>query len=115
MCKLWKVLPDEKLAVVPQRATGKLMVGKGSGIHIYPPRWAAQTPSIHPLDSEDGHYVGIITAPTGTMATGHLSQEVPRRLLIIASGAEGNCGLVTGARLFGDFRKSDVVGRVKSG
>ena len=39
MCKLWKVLPDEKLAVVPQSATGKLVVGKGSGIHIYPPRW----------------------------------------------------------------------------
>ena len=68
MCKLWKVLPDEKLAVVPQRATGKLMVGKGPGIHTSPPRWA-QTPSIHTLDSEDGYHVGIITAPTGTMAS----------------------------------------------
>ena len=46
---------------------------------------------------------------------GQLSKELSRRLPIIVSGAEGNCGLVTGARLFGDFRKSDVVGRVKSG
>ena len=68
MGKLWKASPDEKLAVVPQRAHGKLMVGKGSGIHIYPPRWT-QAPSIHPLDSEDGYYVGIITAPAGAMAS----------------------------------------------
>ena len=43
---------------------------------------------------------------------GQLSQELSRSLPIIVSGLRET---VAGARLFGDFRKSGVFGRVKSG
>ena len=33
-------------------------------------------PSIHPLDSEGGYYVGMITAPTGTMASSRRKYQV---------------------------------------
>ena len=111
MGKLWKVSPDEKLAVVPQRAHGKLMVGKGSGIHIYPPRWT-QAPSIHPLDSEDGYYVGIITAPAGAMASSRRKCQGGCSLIVRAQRLPF---VLLGPASFGDFRKSGVFGRVKSG
>lgn len=99
MGKLWKASPDEKLAVVPQRAHGKLMVGKGSGIHIYPPRFT-QAPSIHPLDSEDGYYVGIITAPAGAMASSRRKCQGGCPLIV---SELRDCVCVAGARLFWRF------------
>ena len=65
--KLWRVLPDEQLPVIPQKATEKQLVDKGSCTHMCSRRHG-RMPSIHPLDSEGGLYVGLITVSTEKMA-----------------------------------------------